>query len=199
MTRLLLARHGQTVWHAENRYAGSSDVALTPTGLAQADALARWAMSARVGAVVASDLSRAVLTARPAAAALGLEVAVDARLREVDFGRGEGLTGAEMRAGFPEARAAFLSAPATAPLPEGESGVDALGRAWPALERLAVGDDADVLVVMHSTLMRLVLCRVLGIDPDRYRSAFPTVRNVAITAVTLGATPALHSYNVPVD
>ena len=36
-TTLLLARHGQTVWHAENRYAGISDVALTDTGVAQAE------------------------------------------------------------------------------------------------------------------------------------------------------------------
>lgn len=28
-TTLLLARHGQTVWHAENRYAGVSDIGLT--------------------------------------------------------------------------------------------------------------------------------------------------------------------------
>ena len=40
-TTLLLARHGQTVWHAENRYAGISDVPLTETGHAQAEALGR--------------------------------------------------------------------------------------------------------------------------------------------------------------
>ena len=32
MTDLVLVRHGETVWHAENRYAGVSDVALTPRG-----------------------------------------------------------------------------------------------------------------------------------------------------------------------
>ena len=32
MTYLVLVRHGQTVWHAENRYAGSSVVALTTRG-----------------------------------------------------------------------------------------------------------------------------------------------------------------------
>ena len=41
---LLLARHGQTVWHAENRYAGgASDVDLTPAGIEQACALAAFA------------------------------------------------------------------------------------------------------------------------------------------------------------
>ena len=32
MTRLVLVRHGETVWHAENRYAGSSDIDLTDLG-----------------------------------------------------------------------------------------------------------------------------------------------------------------------
>ena len=44
MTDLVLVRHGETVWHAENRYAGVSDVALTPRGaIEQAGQLAAWA------------------------------------------------------------------------------------------------------------------------------------------------------------
>lgn len=37
-SRLLLVRHGETEWHAENRYAGVTDVALTPKGVAQGPA-----------------------------------------------------------------------------------------------------------------------------------------------------------------
>ena len=50
-TTLLLARHGQTVWHAENRYAGVSDIGLTDTGRAQAEALGRWAAAHPVDAI----------------------------------------------------------------------------------------------------------------------------------------------------
>ncbi|MBK6043561.1 histidine phosphatase family protein, partial [Streptomyces sp. MBT55] len=45
-TRLLLVRHGETEWHAENRYAGVTDVALTPRGVAQATDLRAWAVRA---------------------------------------------------------------------------------------------------------------------------------------------------------
>ena len=38
-----------------------------------------------------------------------------------------------------------------------------------------------MLVVTHATLMRLVLCELLGIDPDRYRELFPVVENCALT------------------
>lgn len=197
MTTLHLARHGETVWHAENRYAGSSDIGLTDRGLAQAEALGRWAADARPVAVYSSDLSRAMITATPAASVLGLDLQIDARLREVHFGRGEGLTTAEMREQFPEALAEFHRKPGRSPLPGGEPGLNAVNRAWAALEQIAAHHEAGpVLVVMHSTLMRLVLCKVLDMPLNRYRSAFPSVVNAAITTISIGAGPtALLAYN----
>jgi probable phosphoglycerate mutase len=56
-TTLLLARHGQTVWHAENRYAGVSDIGLTDTGRAQAEALGRWAAAHPVDAIWSRTLA----------------------------------------------------------------------------------------------------------------------------------------------
>ncbi|MHB1234657.1 MAG: histidine phosphatase family protein [Microbacteriaceae bacterium] len=200
MTTLFLVRHGETVWHAENRYAGSTDVALTECGNAQAERLARWTEMQPIDAVYTSDLSRAVITATPSARVLGLPITTEPALREVDFGRGEGLTSAEMRTLFPEETARFLEHPSTSPLPEGEPGVDAAERAWRALERIvAQYPDGTVLVVMHSTLMRLVLCRALGIPLDRYRTALPAVLNASITTVswTTDGT-ALLGYNVPI-
>jgi probable phosphoglycerate mutase len=208
-----LVRHGETVWHARNQYAGRSDVALTEKGLAQAEALGQWARTRPITRVVTSDLSRAVRTAAPAAAALGVRVEQDPRLREVDFGRGEGLTRAEMAERFPGALVSFVAAPATSPLPGGESGADAVARACPALAELAAGDGAagetvggavggaagEVLLVAHNTLMRLLLCDVLGIDPDRYREVFPRLDNTAVTTLrTDGTRFALLRLNVPI-
>ena len=74
MTTLYLARHGETEWHAEHRYAGVSDVPLTARGLEQAAALAEWASTAGLAAIVASPLSRARRSAEPAAQAAGLQL-----------------------------------------------------------------------------------------------------------------------------
>ncbi|MFD1827245.1 histidine phosphatase family protein [Mumia zhuanghuii] len=200
MTELVLVRHGETMWHAENRYAGVSDVGLTARGSAQADHLGRWAAAHPVDAVVSSTLSRARLTAQPAADTLGVPLQTDPRLREVDFGAGEGLTRTEMAERFPEALAAFLAAPARHPLPSGEAGTAAINRARPALDALVTDHpDGKVLVVMHSTLLRLVLCDLLGIDPDRYRTVMPSVTNGALTTLrTDGTSYALLGFNVPV-
>jgi broad specificity phosphatase PhoE len=59
MTDVLLVRHGETVWHAENRYAGTTDVALTDHGREQARALGGWARDAGLSALWCSPLSRA--------------------------------------------------------------------------------------------------------------------------------------------
>ena len=198
MTTLLLVRHGETVSHAENRYAGSSDVALTEAGLGQADRLAEWAVTQHISAVYASDLSRAVITATPSARALGLTAQIDVRLREVDFGRGENMTTSEMRVAFADELADFHRRPGHSPLPGGESGIAALDRVWPALQEIAMQwPDASVLVVMHSTLMRLILCRALEMPIDRYRTAFPAVVNGAVTSLAFDAqVAALLGYNV---
>ncbi|OYU81935.1 MAG: phosphoglyceromutase, partial [Burkholderiales bacterium PBB5] len=36
MYKLVLIRHGESTWNLENRFTGWTDVALTPTGVAQA-------------------------------------------------------------------------------------------------------------------------------------------------------------------
>lgn len=177
-TTVYLVRHGETVFHLENRYAGRTEVELTEEGHAQAEALARWARTAGLAALYASTQGRARATAAPVAAATGLEVRTDARLVELDFGGGEGLTAAEMRARMPHARAAFETDPFANPLPGGEDPAAATARARAALADItAAHPGRRVLAVSHSTLLRLVLCDLLGIDPARYRTTFPVVGN----------------------
>ncbi|WP_427136533.1 histidine phosphatase family protein [Pseudarthrobacter sp. S9] len=198
-TLLTLVRHGETVWHAENRYAGSRDVALTPRGREQAAALARWAATADLTSIRSSDLSRARLTAEGCAAAAGHQLTIDPRLRELDFGQGEGLTPAEMRQRFPEARKAFQADPVGHHLPGGENPVIAAERFTGALKDAAAADPGGhILVVAHTTAIRLALCRLLGIPLGEYRRAFPSLGNCALSTIRVrdGETGLLR-YNSP--
>ena len=200
LTHLLLVRHGETPWHAENRYAGRSDVDLNDRGRAQAVRLARWARTADLTGIWASPLHRARATARTCADATGRQVRVDERLQELDFGRGEGLTGTEMLEQFREARLAFLADPVAHHLPGGEDPRHAARRFVGCLHDIAAEQPAGrVLVVAHSTAIRLALCEVLEIPLARYRRVFPAVHNCAVTELRLsGRAVSLLQFNSPV-
>jgi broad specificity phosphatase PhoE len=199
VTHLFLVRHGATVWHFENRYAGSSDVALDPGGHTQAERLAAWASQAALAAIWCSPLSRALQTAAPAALATSLEPHIDGRLREIDFGQVEGKTMAEAEQLFPEEMQRFKADPAAYPMPGGEDPHQAALRAVSALRDIAaVYPRGRVLVVSHSTLIRLALCSLLNIPLARYRAVFPEVRNGALTEIRLkDGDAALLQYNSP--
>jgi Fructose-2,6-bisphosphatase len=203
MTRIVLVRHGETVWHNENRYAGSTDINLTPKGMRQAEKLAMWARYADISTVWSSPLSRARMTAQPVADALNLPLRIEKRLVELDFGRGEGLTDEEMEAQFPTERAAFRRDPVIHHLPGGEDPVLAARRATATLADLAAASpEARILVVTHNTLIRLALCAMLEIPLSRYRTVFPQLANGTLTELSLSVSPlnaALLSFNAPLS
>jgi broad specificity phosphatase PhoE len=201
VTNIVLVRHGETVWHAENRYAGHSDVELTPRGGEQAELLAEWAAAAELDGIWCSSLRRARATAAAVARCTGLTPHVDPRLAELHFGRAEGLTTAEMRDHFPEALLAFQTDPVAHHLPGGEDPRAAIARAVAALRDVcAAHPEGRVLVVAHTTLIRLTLCELLGVRAGDYRRVFPFVRNVAITEIHLDQTgTALLQFNAPLD
>jgi probable phosphoglycerate mutase len=197
---VIFARHGESVWHAENRYAGSTDIALTEHGHAQSRALADWAEQADLSAIWASTLTRSQVTARESAVRTGLPVRVDARLRELDFGIAEGLTRAEMQQRFPDHLAAFRTDPVTNHFPKGENPLAAGDRYLEFLTGLQAGHrEGRVLVVGHSTAIRLALCRVLGLPLRDYRRTFPFLANCALNEVVLSdGVPSLLTLNRPV-
>jgi broad specificity phosphatase PhoE len=201
MTHLFLVRHGTTIWHDENRYAGVSDVALDPRGYVQAERLAAWASEAGLAAVWCSPLNRARDTAAPAARAAGLELRIDERLREIDFGKIEGKTMAEAEQLFPDDIRRFKVDPATYPMPGSEDPYQAARRAVSALREIATCHPQQrVLVVAHNTLIRLALCSLFSIPLARYRTVFPGVRNGALTEIRLeDDSAALLRYNCPLE
>jgi broad specificity phosphatase PhoE len=102
VTRLIIWRHGQTSWNATDRIQGHRDIDLDEVGRGQAAAAAAAIAACQPDAIVSSDLRRAMDTAAPLAAATGLPVRTDPRLRERYLGELQGLTGAQASAGWPD-------------------------------------------------------------------------------------------------
>ena len=200
MTHIALVRHGESVWHAENRYAGLSDIELTPRGLDQAGQLASWAGRAGLSAVWASTLSRARSPPPPAPRRRASSCGWTSGCGSSTSARRDGLTAAEMRERFPEARAAFEADPATNPLPGGEDPKLAADRFTECLRDIAAAHpDGRVMVVAHTTVIRIALCRLMGVPLGEYRRLFPSLGNCAITEIRpRGGQVAILRYNSPI-
>jgi len=177
MLTFVLTRHGLTDRSDPEQHLGQGiDIGLSAAGRAQAAALA-----ARVGAehfdrIIASPLLRARETAGAVAGDRTIEF--DARLAEMDYGRWEGLTYAQIDAIDASYRARWEADPAGLRCPEGESGDDVARRARGFLEDLlawaAPTTEAQliVLAVAHSSFNRILLCMAMGVPVRDYRRRF---------------------------
>jgi broad specificity phosphatase PhoE len=157
MTTLLLARHGETEWNRELRIQGSSDIELNELGRRQAQFLAQELTDVELDAIYASDLSRARETAAAVAATHGLEVNLDARLRERSFGSWEGLTREDIEA-FPQGSRH-----------DGESDDEVRERMLEAVQAIADAHPGEqVLVVSHGGALNTLWHHAVGERVERW-------------------------------
>lgn len=169
-TRVFLVRHGATELSAEDRFAGATDVLLSEAGEQQSVALARRLASVELAAIYASPLRRTMRTAELLAAPHKLAVNPEPALVEINHGRWEQHTRAEVEATFPEEYAAWEQDPFTfAPL-GGETGLSVLARALPTLRAIVQRHTGrSVLIVSHKATLRLLIGSLLGFDLRGYR------------------------------
>lgn len=169
-TRLFLARHGSTPLVEENRFSGALGVELSEVGRSQAAALGERLRGEGITAVYSSPMSRALETARFSARALGLEPMIRDGLREISHGHWEGMKRSEVEERFADEYAAWEADPFRFAPEGGESGVEVLARALPVIRTIVGAHPGEhVLVVSHKATIRLILCRLLGIDARGYR------------------------------
>jgi broad specificity phosphatase PhoE len=185
VTTLLLARHGETDWNREGRWQGHTDTPLNERGRDQARALAERLRRERLAAIYSSDLERAVETAEIIAAEVGVPVRRDSRLRELHFGRWEGLTTEEIQARFPD-DAARWRADGGAPGADGETYEEMGARVVAAVEQIASAHpNEDVLVVLHGGPIRGLLAHAAGITYDEQRRLRAHLANCDIVRVAV--------------
>jgi len=166
--RLVLWRHGQTVWNFEDRFQGQTDIPLDDTGVGQAERAARLLAALQPDAIFASDLSRAASTAAPLARITGLPVTLDKDLRERHGGEWEGLKGPEIRSRYP-AEFRTWSPPCV------ETAAGVADRVFNALERVVETLPAGALavVVSHGAALRLGMCKLLGLPENVWDTVGP--------------------------
>jgi probable phosphoglycerate mutase len=163
-TRFIVVRHGETEWNVESRIQGQLDSPLTPSGEAQAEAIAARLGRERFDALVASDLGRALATAGRIGARCGLPVLPDPRLRERAFGEGEGLAYDEIDRRWPGVFSRAPNSDPDAAIPGGETRRRFHERVRGAFEALAREQAGRrVAVVSHGGVLAVLYRIVHGI------------------------------------
>lgn len=182
---VLLVRHAATAWSGV-RYCGRSDPWLSPDGRAAADRLAaalarELAGAARPIVVISSPRRRCRQTARAIVAAIAVSglplVRIDERWAEVDFGRWEGRTWAQVEAADPALAARLLAADPAIDWPGGEAASTFRARVDAAWQD-ACSIPGPVIVVTHGGPIRHVLAASARTDTGRADAAWPDVGSV---------------------
>lgn len=166
--RLILVRHGVTSWNERNRFQGWSDVPLSAQGRRQAIRLKRALNGEAVAAVYSSDLSRAFETACAVAEPHKIKVQIRPELRELDFGKWEGLTCEAAHHSYPAQARAWLTRHGSFRPPEGETLATLSRRVCRCLRTLWTEHDNAAVVVTHGGPIRAILSRVLGLSVARF-------------------------------
>ena len=165
MTRILLARHGETEWNTIGRVQGWTDIGLNARGASQAAALAERLRETPLAAVYSSELSRAVQTAAPIAVQHGLPVTTLPGLREKGYGQWEGLTREDLERDWTQLWHQYHTLRLLETVvPDGETWPEVCLRVVDALHHVLQahpGTDETVLLIGHGASARALVLEAL--------------------------------------
>ena len=179
---IYLVRHGRTAFNVEERVTGWLDVDIEPGAQPAAEAAARDLADVGVAAIVSSPLRRALSTAAPLAALVGVEPWIDDRFGEMHVGSWEGLAEDEVATRWPDEWRRWRTEPHTLDFDGRETLARLNVRVGGALDELAADRAGGAVVVFtHDAVVRAAVAWALGTGPEVYRHV--VVANCSITTV----------------
>ncbi|MDR3602225.1 MAG: histidine phosphatase family protein [Desulfosporosinus sp.] len=181
MTRIILTRHGETLWNIEGRVQGSLDSPLTEKGILQARSLAGRLKNQGIDHIYSSDSLRAIGTAEEIRSELGLEkLSTNPALRELAFGEWEGHIWQDLRLAYPDIFKIWDSEPHLVTIPSGENMHLVLERAWGFLQEIIKGHSGEtVCLVTHGITLKLLVTKALGFGVHEWAKT-PWQHNTAL-------------------
>jgi ribonuclease H / adenosylcobalamin/alpha-ribazole phosphatase len=193
MIRILLIRHAATDAMSKRLCGRTRGIPLSSEGRAQAAALAEGLRGRTLAAIYSSPLERAFETARIVGDSRGMVPRIEERINELDFGDWTGKSFAELEQH--ELWSVYNRVRSTTTPPGGEPPVEALARIRVFVDELRSHcDRAEIAVVTHSDMIRLLLTSFLGMPLDHLLRF--EIAPASVTEVSIGTGyPILHSLN----
>jgi alpha-ribazole phosphatase len=161
---IYLLRHGDT--GRQGCYIGSTDVPLSAKGRQQVRDTANNLRRENIDGVFCSPMLRCRQTCEQLQ--LAIPCHVNELLKEVDFGRWEGKSFADIAKGDAEMVAAWMSDPTHFCFPGGEALMNFHNRVAAIMQLLGADNNKRILVVTHGGIIRHLLCLYLGIPTEKY-------------------------------
>ncbi|MBI2873751.1 MAG: histidine phosphatase family protein [Firmicutes bacterium] len=180
-------RHGATEFNESRRFQGRTDEPLGEIGRGQARELAAQLAGKGLETVYCSDLRRALETARSITEAARCPLRVLPELGEMDFGSWEGMTFAEIEAGWPELAGKWVNDPLSVSPPEGESLaalVDRVGLGWEII-RKEHPSGGTICVVAHSGSLAALRLIIEGRPSSEFARLAPLAPGSALVLSSL--------------
>lgn len=163
--KLYLIRHGETEWNHLRKMQGQMDIPLNEYGIELAEKTAEGMKDIRFDRIFASPLVRAKKTAEIIAQNSGVMVETDDRLKEINFGEGEGSDINVVKA-EPEhpLHNFFIHPEQFKPMKGGESFYEVQARGLEFLREVVFpleGEVENVAVVAHAAIIRSIMLHVI--------------------------------------
>jgi probable phosphoglycerate mutase len=149
-----------TDWNQELRIqGGSSDTPLNAQGRQQANNVALKLRERNIQAIYSSPLKRAIETAQIIAGHHKLGVVIEKSLREIEAGKLEGATSAELGKRFSEI---LIQDGVLKRMPGGESLVDVQQRSWDFIQQISRNQSGkELVIVSHYFAILVMICSAL--------------------------------------
>jgi broad specificity phosphatase PhoE len=193
MTTLALLRHAPTEWNAARRLQGRADIALSA---ASRTALATRRLPAELAGF--RCLASPLLRTQETALLLGRNAEVDPRLIEMDWGRYEGRTIADLRREQGDAFTANEARGLDFTPDGGESPRAVQARIEPLLADIARGGQ-PTLAVTHRGVIRAIYARAIGWDMTGESPHKLDLYAMQIFTLDVSGTPHIARLNVPLE
>lgn len=162
MPKLILVRHGQSIWNLQNRFTGWVDVPLTAQGEEEARSAGKKLHSLQIDIAYTSALTRAQHTFELIRETMGVDIPVirDQALNERHYGDLQGLNKEDTAKKFGDEQVKIWRRSYDIPPPNGEALKNTAERTIPFFERCILGDirqGRNVLVVAHGNSNRSIV------------------------------------------
>jgi probable phosphoglycerate mutase len=189
--RLILMRHGETEWNAEQRLQGQDNSLLSARGIAQVVNFRPYAKALNPARIIASDLGRT----RQTVELIGHPNAPsDERFRELDMGEWTGRRKPDLICERPEDYTAWRAGTFT---PErGETWCDFRCRVGDGVRDWMSRTHGDLLVVAHGGVIRAVCHEFLGLSPSRVVPVTPGTATILNFPRSRTMEAQLEGYNI---